>query len=95
MNAFDEFAQSLTPHPSKARIIVELVDCEASAEKALETLRDQGIHSVEYELFRKEHFVWIQILLPPEYIQESVLTLSEAGFTNIKGIGPQHKPGRI
>ena len=85
MNAFDEFAESLSPHPSKARIILELDDSEGSVKRVLHILQSD-VGAVEYEIFHKTHAIWLHILIPSQEMRDSVLKLSEAGFTRIRGI---------
>ena len=94
MNTFDEFAESLSPHPSKAKILLEVANDDNVVRHALDTLKDHGVEPIEHEILSQEHTVRMQILLPSEYLQESVLMLSEAGFTQVRGISAQTAPSK-
>lgn len=89
MNDFKEFAQSLSPHPSKARILLELDQSEGIVKKVLNILQSDG-GAVEYEIFQKENTIWLHVLIPSQEMQESVLRLTEAGYTRIRGVSAQY-----
>ena len=89
MNTFDEFADSLSSHPVKARIIIELDQSEGIVKRALHFLQgDKG--DIEYELVHKKHTCWLHVLIPSNEMQDAVLKLSEAGFTQVRGISAQN-----
>lgn len=88
MNTFDEFADSLSPHPSKAQIILELGHSEGTFKRALHILQgDEG--DIEYEFVHRKHSSWLHVLIPSNEMQDAVLRLSEAGFTQVRGISAQ------
>lgn len=84
---FEKLWQSLTPDPSKAKILIE-VNHGTGLKTVLNILENMGINSVEHHILSKEFPEWILFHIPIEDIKEIVLSLSEAGFGRVKGINP-------
>jgi hypothetical protein len=91
VDRFDEFAELLKPHPTKAQILLEVNDERETLKNALRLLRTACIHPIEYNIFSKEYPACILVFLSSEDIKQATLKLSEAGFTKIKGIHPRHR----
>ena len=91
MDRFDEFAELLKPHPTKAQILLEVNDDGETLENALRLLRTACIHPIEYNIFNEEYPGCILVFLSSEDIKQATLKLSEAGFIKIKGINPRHR----
>ena len=89
MDIFEEFAQRLNVHPSKAQILVEVKDQEEAIERALTLLNSLKINWAEYRILHKLDPTLILILLSSQDLQEAVKGLSEAGFTKMKGLNSQ------
>ena len=91
VDRFDEFAELLKPHPTKAQIIFEINDERQTLKSALTALKTSCIHPIQYNVFRKEYPACILVFLSSEDMTQATLKLSEAGFIKVKGINPRHK----
>lgn len=84
---FETIDQSLSPHPSKARILIEIND-KPGLETALNVLQNMGLDNVEHFIPWQEHPDRVLLHVDIEDVKEAVLRLSEAGFNRVKGINP-------
>ena len=88
MALFEEYASNLSPHPSKARILLEVNSEGQSLERALNILRGLGIHRIRVDRVKKKPPELVVLLLSTDDMREAVLRLSEAGFLRLKGVNP-------
>ena len=88
VDQFDDLAQSLKAHPSKAQILLEVNPEADGLEKAPTVLRDTCIQPVEHQILRKDDPVCILLYLSADDMGQAALRLTEAGFTRLKGINP-------
>jgi len=88
LDSFDSISQTLKVHSHKAQILLEVKAEGETLEKALSILKNLGIPSVEYDVLREEYPLLIRIFLSSNDMREAVLKLTEAGFTQLKGINP-------
>jgi hypothetical protein len=91
LDPFDEMAQSLRPHPSKAQILIEVKPKGVSLDRALAVLKDMGIRPVLYRTIQNGDPAWVLLHLPAADMREAVFSLTEAGFTRLSGINPLTK----
>lgn len=66
---------------------MELCSKEETLDKALSVLEAMGVGPVDYSYIRKESPSLVLIYVSSD-VRETVLNLTEAGFTIIKGINP-------
>jgi len=89
--SFDELSSCLTPHPSKAQILIETCPTGTTLEGALAVLRASGICEVEHQVLREGDPSWIRLRLSSDDFRKAILSLTEAGFVKLKGIHPEAK----
>lgn len=89
---FEKVSGSLKPHPSKAKILIEIND-ENAFKTVLETLSKMGITGVEHLVPWKGFPEWKLFHVNTNNVKEAILELSEAGFTRVKGINPGKTKG--
>lgn len=88
---FDELADSLQAHPSKAQILVE-TDASADAlDEVITLLNSAGFHHVEHKVLLEENPACILLYIRAKDITEAIYSLIEAGYIKVKGINPQTK----
>ena len=88
--SFEALGQSLKPHPSKTKILVE-VGNEIKVKTAVSVLENMGIDNIEHHIPCRQFPEWVVFLVYVEDVKELILGLSEAGFERLKGIGPGKK----
>jgi len=86
MDTFEEFSQSIKPHPSRAQILMELEAEGNTLEKAVGILKAHEAHPIEYDVLRKGNPSFVLFYLLTNDMREAVLKLIEAGFTRLKGV---------
>ena len=90
LDAFNTFSQSLRPLPSKAQIILQVLDEGPTVDCALELLKSAGIENIHYDYLRKSDPFLVVLYLSTEDMREAVLKLTEAGFPRLKAINQKH-----
>lgn len=89
MDTFDEMAQRLEVHPTKAQILLEVdVHQGPTLDAALAALKELGYQSVSTEILRGGDPIWVLLHLSPGDMRAAALRLTEAGFSRLKGINP-------
>lgn len=91
---FDHLAESLTVHPSKSQILIEVNSERNTLQEALAILRDLNMHQVQHKILQKGDPACILLFLTNEDMREAAYKLSEAGFTKVKGVNPQRRHER-
>jgi hypothetical protein len=86
VDQFEEICKTLKPHPSKAQILLEIEDEGKTFEDALTILKANGAQPIEYDVLRKGNSSLVLFYLSPNDMRETVLRLTEAGFTRLKGV---------
>ena len=85
----------MKPHPSGARILVEVGSEIKELDKVIEIIKSSGSDPVEFNIVEEGPPIRVCILLATPEMQEIVLDLSEAGFLNVKGINSSNYPKHI
>jgi hypothetical protein len=86
VDQFDEIAQSLHAHPSKAQILLEIEDEGSTLDEVLGILEAHVDQPIEYEVIRKGNPSLVLFYLSTNNMREAVLKLTEAGFVRLKGV---------
>jgi hypothetical protein len=89
MDNFEEFAQSMEPHPTKAQIMIALENSVDTVNTALALLENEG-GKLEYKVHQKSQGIWLHVFISSLEMQDAVLKLSEAGFIRVRGLSAQN-----
>jgi len=88
LDGFEQLEQSLQGHPCAAQLLIELGSVRESPKTVLEILNEVGIRPSSYEILERGDSVCMLLQLQEKDLKESLLRLTESGFSRLKGISP-------